>query len=80
MVQISSLAWELPHACGAEKKTNKKKTQNKTMTHMLSFIKRKLKKKFFLATPMACKGSEARDQKHTTAATQAAAVTMLDPH
>ena len=28
---------------------------------------------------MACGGSQARDQTHITAVTQAAAVTMLDP-
>ena len=34
---------------------------------------------FFLAAPEAHKISWARDQTHATAATQAAAVTMLDP-
>ena len=32
----------------------------------------------FLAIPMACGSSQARDQAHTTAATQAATVTMLN--
>ena len=35
--------------------------------------------KNFLATPMACGYSQARDQTHTTTATQATAVTTLDP-
>ena len=34
---------------------------------------------FFLAMPAACGSSWARDQTLTTAVTQAAAVTMLDP-
>ena len=34
---------------------------------------------FFLATPMACGSSQVRDQTHATAATQVAAVAMLDP-
>ena len=34
---------------------------------------------FFLATPTACVHFWARDQTHTTAATQAAALTTLDP-
>ena len=33
----------------------------------------------FLASPMACRSSWARDRTHTTAVTQAAAVTMPDP-
>ena len=34
---------------------------------------------FFLATPPACRSSQARDQTHTTAVTRAIAVTVLDP-
>ena len=33
----------------------------------------------FLAMPVACGSSWARDQTHATAVTQAAAVTTLDP-
>ena len=33
----------------------------------------------FLAVPVACGGSQARDQTHTTAATQGTAVTTPDP-
>ena len=34
---------------------------------------------FILTTPLAYGSFRVRDQTHTTAATQAAAVTMLDP-
>ena len=34
---------------------------------------------FFLAAPAVCGNSQARDQTHATAVTQAAAVTMPDP-
>ena len=34
---------------------------------------------FFLATPAACRNSQATDRTHTTAVTRATAVTTLDP-
>ena len=55
----------------------------KTFTHALEVLEGSKTKCYslsatFMATPTACGSSQARDQAHDTAATQATAVTMPD--
>ena len=78
---IRPLAWELPHAMGADlKRPNKKRKKSyaeaRIFPRVLSFDMHKYlmiseKKKFILATPVACGNSQTRDLTVAKAVTRA---------